>query len=231
MHYIGIDLAQTHDFTALVILERTGGWPYGWKLVHLERWRGLSYPATVDKIAELVNRPELEGARLVVDQTGVGRAVTDMLRTKTSRRVTAITITAGQSVSAGAGADSFNVPKKELVTTTQVVLQADRLKIARKLPLADVLVKELDAFRVKITAAANETFSGDWREGQHDDMVLALALACWLGENTTEFSLGIFEDWENPEESTREPKVRAGHEVYTIKTRSGATVDVYFPDD
>jgi hypothetical protein len=31
---------------------------------------------------------------------------------------------------------------------------------------------------VKITAAANETFAA-WREGAHDDLVLAVALACW----------------------------------------------------
>ena len=33
----------------------------------------------------------------------------------------------------------------------------------------------------RIFAAANETF-GVWREGQHDDLVLAVALACWWAE-------------------------------------------------
>ncbi len=37
-------------------------------------------------------------------------------------------------------------------------------------------------FKVKITTSANETF-GAWREGQHDDMVLSVAMAAWLGEN------------------------------------------------
>jgi hypothetical protein len=36
-------------------------------------------------------------------------------------------------------------------------------------------------FQVKITAAANEVF-GVWREGQHDDLVLAVAIAAWLAE-------------------------------------------------
>jgi hypothetical protein len=44
-----------------------------------------------------------------------------------------------------------------------------------------VLVTELRAFKVKITAAANETFES-WRERDHDDLVLAVALACWLGQ-------------------------------------------------
>jgi hypothetical protein len=37
------------------------------------------------------------------------------------------------------------------------------------------------AFQVKVTASAHETF-GSWRENAHDDLVLAVALAAWLGE-------------------------------------------------
>ena len=44
-----------------------------------------------------------------------------------------------------------------------------------------ILIRELETFRVKITEAANETF-GAWREGQHDDLLLAVALAAWAGE-------------------------------------------------
>lgn len=197
--FIGIDLAQARDFTAVVILERIDCRPYRWNLVHLDRWQGVSYPATAARIGELVNCPELEGCRLAVDQTGVGRPVVDMLRTKTTRHITAINITGGTTVSR-AGPYALNVPKRELIRTTQLLLQDDRLKIARELPLTDVLTKELNCFQVQITAAANETFSGDRRAGQHDDLVLSLSLACWLGENTQEVSLGIFEDWENPDE-------------------------------
>jgi hypothetical protein len=46
---------------------------------------------------------------------------------------------------------------------------------------AETLETELQNFRVKITAAANETF-GAWRERDHDDLVLALALAVWHAE-------------------------------------------------
>jgi len=47
--------------------------------------------------------------------------------------------------------------------------------------MASVLVKELENFRVKITVNANETFES-WRERDHDDLVLAVAMATWLGE-------------------------------------------------
>ena len=47
--------------------------------------------------------------------------------------------------------------------------------------LAEVLTKELLTFKVKITTAGNETFEA-WRERDHDDLVLALAVALWYAE-------------------------------------------------
>ncbi len=69
----------------------------------------------------------------------------------------------------------------ELVSVLQVLFQSRRLQVARRLPMASVLVKELENFRVKITVNANETFES-WRERDHDDLVLAVAMATWLGE-------------------------------------------------
>jgi hypothetical protein len=64
--------------------------------------------------------------------------------------------------------------------TIQVPLQNRRLQIAEGLPLTSVLADELAAFRVKITLAGNETFEA-WRERDHDDLVLAVAMALYLG--------------------------------------------------
>jgi hypothetical protein len=44
--------------------------------------------------------------------------------------------------------------------------------------VADALADELLAFRAKISARGHHT-SEAWRESDHDDLVLALALACW----------------------------------------------------
>jgi len=40
------------------------------------------------------------------------------------------------------------------------------------------LARELETFQVKLTEAGNETFES-WRERDHDDLVLAVALVCW----------------------------------------------------
>jgi hypothetical protein len=73
-----------------------------------------------------------------------------------------------------------SVAKRDLVGAVQVPLRDRRLKIAEGLPLAAVLAEELSAFRVKVTVAGNETFEA-WRERDHDDLVLAVALALWAG--------------------------------------------------
>ncbi len=73
------------------------------------------------------------------------------------------------------------MPKSLLVSQLQVLLQAGRLKVARGLPDAAVLVEELSSFQVRVTAAGHEQYAA-WREGAHDDLVLATALAAWYAE-------------------------------------------------
>ena len=72
------------------------------------------------------------------------------------------------------------MPKVELVSCLQILLQGRRLRVARNLPEAQVLARELQNFRVKVTLAATD--AGVWRENKHDDLVLAVALACWQAE-------------------------------------------------
>jgi hypothetical protein len=140
---------------------------------------GTPYTEIVPAVAHLATTELLRESPLVVDQTGVGRAVVDMLY-QVVGWIVPVTITAGRAVTQ-AEDRSWHVPKKELVTSLQVIMQSRRLLIARSLPDAATLVRELQNFQVKITAAANETF-GTWRDGQHDDLVLAVALASWWGE-------------------------------------------------
>jgi CxxC motif-containing protein len=115
----------------------------------------------------------------VVDRTGVGGAVVDLL-TEAHLSPIAVTITGGDKVHRDSKT-RYSVPKRELVGCLQVLLQTGRLKIASALPESEILVKELLNFQVKITASAHDTY-GAWREGAHDDLVLAVALACWYGE-------------------------------------------------
>jgi hypothetical protein len=188
-YVLGLDLGQTSDFTALAVLERhpveSAEQKPDYTLRHLRRFPlGTAYTEIVPAVGAVRRSEPLRQAPLVVDQTGVGRAVVDMLR-QSACGVIPVTITGGHATTVTADG-SYHVPKKELITALQVVLQGRRLQIARSLPDAATLVRELQQFQLKITAAANEVF-GVWREGQHDDLVLALALACWWSERVPPF--------------------------------------------
>ncbi len=177
---VGLDLGQALDYTALVILERLEGGQY--HLRHIERLPlGTEYPAVVAYVATLMARNPLAGhATLVVDATGVGRPVVDLLR-RANLALVAVTITGGDTVQWEGSC--VHVPKRDLVNALVVLYQSDRLKIAEGLPQAAALVQELLNFRVTINiATAHDTYEA-WREGVHDDLVLATALAAWYGEN------------------------------------------------
>ena len=74
MFAIGADLGQSVDYTAIGIIEKTGTLD----LRHIERVPlGKSYTSVVDHLAAL--KVSLPGSRLVIDNTGVGRPVRDML--------------------------------------------------------------------------------------------------------------------------------------------------------
>ena len=57
-------------------------------------------------------------------------------------------------------------------------MEQGKLKIAAALEHGPTLVNEFAEMRMKMTAAGNEQYEA-WREGSHDDLVLAVALACW----------------------------------------------------
>lgn len=186
MFFCGLDLGQAADYTALSILEREPmahrREPSRYSVRHLVRFElGTSYAAIAQSVHDTLTRPPLDRAwvALAVDGTGVGAAVVDVMRADFPT-MASIIITGGRDVTPHPG--GYNVPKLALVSTLQVLLQNRRLKVARTLPAAEVLAAELSAFRVKVNVATgNESFEA-WRERDHDDLVLSVALAAWLGE-------------------------------------------------
>jgi hypothetical protein len=187
-YVVGLDLGRSSDFTALAVLERTWrraddartGLVRTYAVRHLRRWQlKTPYDRIIEDVVKLVASPPLDNPKLAVDQTGVGAAVVDVLRRARPRcRLRPVVITAGHRATSEGGV--HHTPKKELVSTLQVLLQSRRLKVAH-LPERELLVKELLAFKVKVTISANEQ-SEAWRERDHDDLVLAVALAVWYGE-------------------------------------------------
>ncbi len=180
---LGLDLGQAQDYTALGILERNGSSKKDrkYQLRHLERLPlGTTYPAVVTHVKELMAKDPLRGrVLLVVDATGVGLPVIDLLKQEGLRPI-GITITGGTEATSVRG--GYHVPKRDLVINLQVLFQSERLKAAESLPLARTFVNELLGFKVKINTRGHDSYEA-WREGVHDDLVLAVSLAAWYGQH------------------------------------------------
>jgi hypothetical protein len=195
--YVGLDLGQAQDYTAIAIVEHSKDEPIPsnvlimgkkrepkpeeYHIRHLERPElGTPYPTIVERVQKLMKSDQLlNRTRLIVDATGVGRPVVDMFRQARLQPV-AVTITGGNEVTTGNG--GLYVPKRDLVSNLQVLFQSGKVKVARNLKLATVLVDELLNFKVKINVKTAHDSYEAWREGVHDDLVLAVALACWYAE-------------------------------------------------
>lgn len=174
----GLDLGQMQDYTALAVLERQGEDAYHCR--HLQRYKlGTKYNRIVDRVAGLVQSEALDGkCDLVIDHTGVGTAVFDMFA-EAGLRPIGVSIHGGDKVSREGRL--CRVPKRDLVSVLQILLQNGRLKVAESLPEAQTLISEALNFRVKISDAGHDSYAA-WREGEHDDLVLAVALAAWYAE-------------------------------------------------
>jgi hypothetical protein len=229
VYYLGLDLGQSRDYSALAIIEEqiyigeawanevlyqedydkglSAGWispaaltPYRAGHVlrlsheygrpaevplavrHLERFElGSKYTDVVNRVAALVRSEPLRNmpAILLVDKTGVGASVLDSF-THAGIGATAITLHGGSAVSRDPQRAGYRVPKRDLITVTQVLLQNGRLRVSAGLPEAETLKKELLNFRVKIDPRTAHDSYEHWRESEHDDLVLAVSMAAWF---------------------------------------------------
>ncbi|HYM71628.1 MAG TPA: hypothetical protein VET89_01515, partial [Stellaceae bacterium] len=128
------------------------------------------------------------GTELVIDATGVGRPVFDLFVYSGIAPI-GVTITGGTAETCTGR--MCNVPKLTFVSGVQALLHQGRLKILRELPEAETLVRELQDYKVEFSPTGHLTFNA--RTGRHDDLVLALAIACWRARGGGMASRGLYE--------------------------------------
>jgi hypothetical protein len=197
-YYAGLDLGQSADYTALAVVQKvptydpqTGKHGAELHLRHLERYPlKTPYTHVADQVKSLLSGPPfttpvISGGRvarstteLIVDKTGVGVAVTDLLKERRLGYI-AVTITGlGQKVNRHATKE-YSVPKQDLVAALEVPFYKGTLKVAKGLEGWPKLREELLNFRRKQNKTSAHISYEHWRESDHDDLVLAAALACW----------------------------------------------------
>ncbi len=175
MYCIGADLGQAVDYSAIAAIE-AGTYL---DLRHIERLPlGKSYVDVVNRLVGI--KAAIPGSRLVIDSTGVGRPVADMLASRGIEFIP-VSITSGKETKCVDGV--WRVPKKELMRGLVTALENGQLRIAKGLPYAEILKAELQDFESQFTAKGNVTLNG---RTEHDDLVIAAALAVWGVANDSE---------------------------------------------
>lgn len=152
-----------------------------YNLVDMAQWTGVSYPQTARRIEQIVRSPLISrDYLLVVDATGVGQAVMDMLRDSYNLAPIGVTFTSGKSVTQSIY--GYNVPKRDLVVNLQVLYQMERVRIAEELELALEYKEQLRHFTSEVDRVTkHESFDSD--SGQvHDDLPMASAIVLWYAE-------------------------------------------------
>jgi hypothetical protein len=193
---VGVDLGQSSDPTAIAVSEhRKCVWDHGtpeerhcglstkfqkpveyMDVRYLQRLPlGMSYPSVVQHVADLLARPPLTEAALVIDETGVGRAVGDIF-IQAGLKPKRVSITAGAEETSN-GLDRFHVAKTILISRLDALLHTGVLRFAADLTEAGAMQDELKDFRRKVSDAGRSTYAA--RTGRHDDLVLAVAIAGW----------------------------------------------------
>jgi phage terminase large subunit-like protein len=156
---VGVDLAKINDFTVFVALNKEG------ELTAMEEYQKLPYPDVVERLKVFTERNRAE--RVLVDQTGVGEAVLDdIMRSKLKGMANGMVLSMQK--------------KTDLINNLRNAFEKKKIHIpgiqvhhlARKL-YAQLLMyryEELPGSGMLRTTAP---------EGEHDDYVIALALAAY----------------------------------------------------
>lgn len=202
---VGVDLGQRQDFSAIVVTEEElrAGLPH-YLARSIERLPlGTSYPDVVARIEQIMEKlerrswpgrgPALFSVELILDATGVGLAVSDMVRERGLSPRTVV-FTGSDRVSEQPHG-VVSVGKGWMVSRLQVLLQSGRLHLPRT-PEAAILVKELMDYEISVNARANLSFNA--KSGAHDDLVVACGLSCGIersaGRATSRSYVGADDD-------------------------------------
>jgi hypothetical protein len=202
-YFLGIDLAQSLDFTALVLVEarqhmRVGGFrsghkPYGppeyWVTDALKLAKMTPYPVQSRIIDERARREVMvKAGEVIMDRSGVGRPIYDLLKEAKTPNLCGVTITPGEGEPQREGGYDWRAPKIRIVQALDVCINDGSLKISEEMPLAEELRHQIESYQA--TYSGRGTLMFDAAGTGHDDLVMALALALWAA--TKRRGSGVF---------------------------------------
>jgi len=189
--FLGLDLAQRQDFTALAALNliwrKTDRNRVTWEwnrepdlsLCTLDRYAQgdsyLSYCFQVERRIDQIRANEPNATiHLVIDAAGPGAPIVDEFkRAGLKIHINPVTMTGGHEVTANKHGGE-NVPRRMLITKLILLLEHGSLKAVPGIPNLEEFQNEMLNLRANDTATSTT-----------DDLVVATSLATWHAINTT----------------------------------------------
>jgi hypothetical protein len=148
-YVLGVDLARKKDYTVIFVLDRKRR-----HVVYYDRFNDLSWAVQKRRIVDTAKR--YNNAAIWMDGTGLGDPIVEDVR------------------NAGCHVECFIIStrsKQDLIESLRASIEFGRITF----PTIPVLIRELKSFEYAVTTSGNIKYSAP--SGQHDDTVLALALA------------------------------------------------------
>jgi hypothetical protein len=153
-YVIGVDWARHNDYTVFIVLRHDGA------LVHLDRFNGVGYELQVGRLKGLWGR--FSGCPILAESNSMGGPLIERLQ-RDRLNVRAFNTTA-QS-------------KADAIESLALAIEQGRLSMPAG-PRTEDVRKELVAYDQKRLPSGNMSYGAP--PGQHDDTVMALAIA-WQG--------------------------------------------------
>ncbi len=151
-YILGVDIARHDDFTALCVVDRTNK-----NVVHIDRFRELDFHYQKQRILTLAKK--YNNAKIIIDSTGMGDSVaSDLKRHAFLEEYPLYSQKAKQQL----------IDKLILFISEKVI----------RIPQNEALINELQRYEVKMSEREN-LYKYSAPKGEHDDLVIALALAVW----------------------------------------------------
>jgi len=151
LYVCGVDLAKVTDYTVIVVYDRRDN-----KQVYQERIQTLEWPFQKQKIKAI--SVHFNNALVVLDATGLGDPIADdLIREKVPVQPFKIT----------------EISKKELIEKLSIWIEQKKLHMIS----TEESLLEFDNFSYEISSSGKIRYNA--REGYHDDIIIAHALAAW----------------------------------------------------
>jgi hypothetical protein len=164
-YFAGLDVARIADYTVLVVLDASR------RVVFVDRFNRVEWSTQVARVRAACER--YNNAVILMDSTGVGDPVANMFRREGCEVI-------GYKFTAAS--------KSRLIDNLVVLLEGRQIVLPRP-ELWPEGIRELESYQYSVSDAGNTRSSAP--AGQHDDCVIALALAAWLLRPRPKSSVGI----------------------------------------